>query len=133
MELFNMIKKEHEDLLSSAAGRAILREALESLMLLLSPFAPHLCEELWQRTGHNTLISLGPWPDFDPELAKEETVTIVVQVNGKVRDKFDVERGLPEDRVQQTALDLERIRNILGEKEPRKVIYIENKLINIVV
>lgn len=133
MELFNMIRKDHGDLISSSAGKALLKEALEALLLLLSPFAPHLCEELWQRTGHNTLISKGPWPDFDPELAKEDTVTIVVQVNGKVRDKFDVERGLPDDQVRQAALDLERIRNILSGKEPKKVIYIENKLINIVV
>jgi leucyl-tRNA synthetase len=84
-------------------------------------------------TGHRTLLARLPWPDYDPELAKEETVTIVVQVNGKLRDKFEVERDLPEDEVKEKALGLSRIHNLVGGREIRKLIYVKNKIVNIVV
>jgi len=133
MELFNMIKKESEARSESGHHRTLCREALKTLLILLSPFAPHICEELWETTGHSTHLSRFPWPDYDPELAKEETVTIVVQVNGKLRDKFEVERDLPEDDVKEKALGLSRIQSLLSGKEIRKLIYIKNKIVNIVV
>lgn len=110
-----------------------MKEAMEKLILLLSPFAPHICEELWERMGNKTFLSHTAWPSFDPELSREEQVTIVVQVNGKLRDKFDVERDLPEDQIKKQALELSRIQNIIGDKEPRKIIYVKDKLINIVI
>ncbi|MGB6865614.1 MAG: leucine--tRNA ligase [Candidatus Aminicenantaceae bacterium] len=133
MEFFNMIKKESETLGESDSHKALYKEVMEQLIILLSPFAPHICEELWEMTGHRTLLAQLPWPDYDPELAKEETVTIVVQVNGKLRDKFEVERDLPEDEVKEKALGLSRIKKIVSAKEIRKIIYIKNKIVNIVV
>jgi len=133
MEFFNMIKKESETLGESDSHKALYKEVMEQLIILLSPFAPHICEELWEMTGHRTLLAQLPWPDYDPELAKEETVTIVVQVNGKLRDKFEVERDLPEDEVIEKALGLSRIKKIVSAKEIRKIIYIKNKIVNIVV
>ncbi len=133
MEFFNMIKKESETLSSSDDHRALYKEAMEKLIILLSPFAPHICEELWANTNHRTLLAKYPWPDYDPELAKEETVTIVVQVNGKLRDKFEVERDLPDEEVKEKALGLSRIQSLVGEKDIRKLIYIKNKIVNIVV
>ena len=88
---------------------------------------------MWEKIGQKKLLVLQKWPDFDSDLAKEETVTIVVQVNGKMRDKFEAERDFPEEKIKQKALDLRQIQKYLENREPKKVIYIKNKLINIVV
>ncbi len=133
MEFYNQIKRDKESLRQSQPGRVVLRESLESLVLLLSPFAPHVCEELWERTGHKDFIFRTPWPSFDPVLASEERVTVVVQVNGKLRDKFEIERDSSEEEVRERALALSRIQAIVGDKKPRKIIHVQNKLINIVV
>lgn len=133
MEFFNMIKKERDLLDKSGGQKAVWTEAVETLIICLSPFAPHLCEELWEMTGHDTLLARKPWPEYDPELANEETVTVVVQVNGKLRDKFEVERDLPEEEVKDRALGLSRIQSLVAGKDIRKLIYIKNKLVNIVV
>ena len=101
-------------------------------MLMISPFAPHICEELWEKTGHKNLITKTPWPVFDPDLAKAEMVTIVVQINGKVRDKFEAERDLSEDQIKEKAFSRSKVQSHLQDKEPRKTICIKNKLINIV-
>ncbi|MFQ6107954.1 MAG: leucine--tRNA ligase [Candidatus Aminicenantales bacterium] len=133
MEFFNEIKKEKEKLKKSREGRGLLRQVMETLTLLLSPFSPHVCEELWERMGHQELIIRTRWPSYDPELAQEERVTIVVQINGKLRGRFEVERDMPEDQIREKAIHLNRVQNILAGKEVRKVIYIKNKLVNIVV
>ena len=133
MEFFNLIKAEKDGLTQSSAGKLLLKEAAEKMILLLSPFAPHLCEELWEQLGYKTLIAETLWPTFDPELAKEERVTIVVQINGKLRDKFEVERDEDEGKLKEIALRLDKILHLLGDKKVRQVILIKNKLINIVV
>jgi len=133
MEYFNQIKKESSQLLNSGSERLFLRETFKNLILLLSPFAPHICEEMWEGIGEQTMVSLSSWPDFDPELAKEDTVTIVVQVNGKLRDRFDAERDLPEEEAKKRAQELPRIQEFIGGKKVKKVIYIKNKLVNIVI
>ena len=132
MELFNRIRKDHEELIKTAEGKNLLKEALEALVLLLSPFSPHVCEELWEKMGHKTKCALHPWPVFDPDLAMEDMVTIIIQINGKIRDKFETERDTPEDKVKQRALDSNRIQNFLDGKEPKRIISIKNKLVNIV-
>jgi leucyl-tRNA synthetase len=132
MELYNEIKKDKDLLKESEEGRALMREALEKLVVLLSPFAPYISEEMWERMGHHELLIRSPWPSYDPELAREEMVTVVVQVNGKLRDKFEVEADSPEDRVKKEALALDRIRSIVGSQPVKKVICIQNKLVNIV-
>jgi leucyl-tRNA synthetase len=133
MELYNLIRKEKDALRGSEPGREVLRRALESLIILLSPFTPHISEELWERTGHRDLLARFPWPAFDLELAKEETVTIVVQVNGKLRDKFEAVASIQEAEMKERALALDRIRALIAGRPVRKVICIENKLVNIVV
>jgi leucyl-tRNA synthetase len=133
MELFNLIKAEKDGLTQSSTGKKLLKEAVEKMTLLLSPFAPHLCEELWEHLGYQTLVAQTPWPSYDPELAKEERVTIVVQINGKLRDKFEVERDEEEEKLKEIALGVDKIRHFLGDKKVRHLIIIKNKLINIVV
>ncbi len=132
MELYNHIKKEKDELRQSEGGKAVLKKSLETLALLLSPFAPHICEELWEKMGHKTYIIKSSWPAFDPKLALEERVTIVVQINGKLRGKFEAERDIAEDKAKEKALRLRRIQDFIGEKKVKKIIYIKNKLVNIV-
>jgi leucyl-tRNA synthetase len=133
MELYNLIRKEKDSLRSGEEGRAVLRLALDAMIVLLAPFTPHIAEELWERTGHRELLARYPWPAFDPELAKEEIVTVVVQVNGKLRDKFEAEAAIGEAEMKERALGLERIRALVAGRPVRKVICIENRLVNIVV
>ncbi len=132
MELFNRIKRDAPALRETPEGTALLRDAFGCLLQLLAPFAPFLTEELWERTGRSSVIARSPWPQYDADLAQEETVTVVVQVNGKVRAKFEPERDLPEDEAKRAALELKRIQHLLAGREPRKIIYIPNKLVNIV-
>ena len=132
MELYNQIRKEKEILEKDEKGRRLLRQTLEKLVLLLSPFAPHISEELWQRSGHKELLIRTPWSSYDPKLAKEEIVTIVVQVNGKLRDKFEAPRDLSEDEMRKQSLSLNRIQAIIGKRQIKKVICIKNRLVNIV-
>jgi leucyl-tRNA synthetase len=132
MELYNMIRKERDVLKATASGRRALRLALESVIRLLSPFAPHLAEELWERTGHQGLLMLSAWPAYDPALAREEMATVVVQVNGKVRDRFEAVPDLPAAELEAAALALPKIQAVLGGKPPRKVIAVRNKLVSIV-
>jgi len=132
MEFYNQIKAKMEGLRKNKRGKAILRESLEALILLLSPFSSHLCEELWQKMGHKTLLIRSPWLSFDPSLAREAKVTIVVQVNGKLRGKFEAEMDSAEKEIKEMALGLSRIQSLVAEKKPKKVIYVKNRLVNIV-
>jgi leucyl-tRNA synthetase len=108
------------------------QEATESLLLLLAPAAPFLAEELWHRTGHTGSIHQQPWPSWDEELARERTVTIVVQVNGRVRDRLAVEADTPADVVQSRALALPKIRQYVADPSAAQVIYVPGRIINIV-
>jgi len=132
MEFYNLIKKEKDNLRKDEKGRRLLKDALEALVLLLSPFSPHVCEELWEKMGQSGLITCSPWPVFDPDLAREETVTIIVQVNGKLRAKFEAERDISEEQMKERALSVDRVQALLGEKKYKKIICVKNKLVNIV-
>jgi leucyl-tRNA synthetase len=133
MELVNTIRKEKDILRQSKAGRQLLRESLEKLILMISPFAPHIAEELWERTGHKILVAESSWPQYDPELAKEDLVTIIVQINGKLRDKFEVPLDTDEEILKEKAVNLPRIKEILGGKQPKKIVCLKNKLVSLVV
>jgi len=132
MEFTNTLRREKDVLKVSADGRALLREAAADLVLLLSPFTPHVCEEMWKTLGREGLVFHAPWPAFDPVLAREEKATIVVEINGKIRDKFETNLGIPEDEMKARALDLPRIRALVGDRPVRKVVCIQNKIVNIV-
>ncbi len=132
MEFFNQMKKDSSRLKSSQAGQKILKESMLALLKLLSPFAPHISEELWKATGRSSFLMTCSWPEYDPDLVKEDTVTIVVQVNGKLRGKFEAQRNTSEDKIKSKALSLENIDKYIKDKEPKKIIYIKNKLVNIV-
>jgi len=108
-------------------------EILRSFLCLLSPFAPHICEELWQRLGEEELIANAAWPSWDPELATDETITVVVQVNGKKRDELQVARDTAKEELERLALASENARRFIDGKEPKKVIVVPGRLVNIVV
>jgi leucyl-tRNA synthetase len=99
---------------------------------MLAPMAPHLGEELWRELGHRESIHLESWPKFDVDLTRDDTVTIVVQVNGKVRDRLMVEAGRPEQANVAQALASEAVIRQLGGKPHKKVIYVPDKLVSIV-
>jgi leucyl-tRNA synthetase len=106
----------------------------EALLLCLAPFAPHITEELWQRTGHEGSVhQRGGWPEHDPALAARLEVEVAVQINGKLRGTLTVPAGTGEDDLRQRALELPRIAASLGGAEPRKVVVVVDRVVNVVV
>ncbi|ACZ41925.1 leucyl-tRNA synthetase [Thermobaculum terrenum ATCC BAA-798] len=110
-----------------------LDTALKNLVLMLAPIAPHTAEELWERLGGAYSVHIQPWPEYDPSQLVEETVTIVVQVNGKVRDKLELPYNVAQEEAQRAALESEKVRAHLDGKSVKNVIWVPGKLINIVV
>ena len=100
---------------------------------MMAPVTPHIAEELWQRLGKQYSIHTQSWPVFDPELAKEDEITLVVQVNGKLRDRITVAAGISEEDARRLALESEVVRKILAGAEPRQVVVVPGRLVNIVV
>jgi leucyl-tRNA synthetase len=109
------------------------RAILEPFVLLLSPFAPHLGEELWNRLGHDDTLAYVEWPKYDPALCVEDTVTVAVQINGKLRATLEVPRGTGQAEAQAAALADDRVKRYVNGAELRKVIYVPDKLLNLVV
>jgi len=109
------------------------RSTLETLVLLLSPFAPHLAEELWSALGHSSSLAHQPWPSYDEALTRADEIEIPVQVNGKLRSKVIVPADIDEDGLKAAALADERIKSLIEGKQIRKVIVVPGKLVNIVV
>ena len=108
------------------------RGVWEKFILILSPYAPHLCEELWEMSGHGSSLAEEQWPAYDPALTVDDTVTVVVQVNGKLRSKFEASRDISKDDMEKTALAIDRIQELIEGKTVRKVIAVPGKLVNIV-
>ncbi|MDX2500988.1 MAG: leucine--tRNA ligase [Deltaproteobacteria bacterium] len=111
----------------------VLRLALESLTLLLSPIVPHFAEELWSELGHDSSVLLAPWPKYRESALVKDELLIVVQVNGKLRSRFQVAIDTAEDTIKEMALADDRIVKFIDGKEIKKVIVVKNKLVNIVV
>jgi leucyl-tRNA synthetase len=108
------------------------REPCEAFVKLLHPFAPHLCEELWQILGHSESLSGVPWPVGSARLAAEDTVEVVFQVNGKVRARAKLSKSLGKEELQKIALEHETIRANVGSQKIAKVIVVPGKLVNVV-
>jgi leucyl-tRNA synthetase len=123
MELTNLLTREE----------VRSKSLLNTFVLLLSPFAPHLAEELWRALGHTDTLAYEPWPTFDPALTREDEIEVPIQVNGKLRSKVTAPAGIDEETLRKTALADERIRELTAGKTVRKVIVVPGKLVNIVV
>jgi len=112
---------------------AVIREALDALVLMLSPFAPHTAEELWYMLGNAEGLSKAAWPAFDAELAKAQEVVVPVQVNGKLRARLTVPAGLSNDELQARALAESAVKTYTDGKTIRKVVVAKGPLVSVVV
>ena len=108
-------------------------EAVESLLVQLSPMAPHVTEELWERTGRGFSVHNQPWPEWDPALAADEVITLVVQVNGRLRDRIEAPASVTEEEAKSAALRSERVKPFIEGKELTRLVYVPGKLVNVVV
>ena len=130
MEFSNYLSKVKE---SGVVSGFLWGEAISYFLLLLAPSAPHLTEELWNRTGHPYSIHNQSWPEYDEELAKEEEITLVIQINGKLRDKVLVPASISEVEAKELALSQERVKAYIDDKKLTRVIYVPKRVVNIVV
>jgi leucyl-tRNA synthetase len=119
--------------LASANKKEVGKDILEKFLILLSPFAPHITEELWQMIGNKKSIFEEKWPKYDKKHIKEEKVTLIIQINGKVRDKIEVKSGISEKEAKKLALESKKVQNWLEGKEVKKVIFAGGKIINFVI
>ncbi len=131
MELFNTMNADSSKTNPAEAG--IVKEAVENLLLLLFPMIPHFCSEMWQIVGNEQAIDDQPWPEHDEEAAKEEMLTIVVQVCGKVRSRFQVPADADDDHLKETALADNNVQKFIADRPVKKIIVVKKKLVNIVV
>jgi leucyl-tRNA synthetase len=106
---------------------------VEGFVKLLSPIAPHICEEMWQKLGHTEILAYSKWPEYDEAKTKDSEVTYAVSVNGKMRDKLVVDASLEKERVEELALSSERIKQFVDGHEIVKIIVVPKKIVNIVI
>jgi leucyl-tRNA synthetase len=132
MELVNEIYRVEVEV-TAGPSRAVLREALETLVLLLNPFTPHVAEEMAARLGRRSSLVRAAWPAAEAEAAREESVELAVQVNGKVRGHVTVPRDAPEEDVRRRALEEPRVAEFVKGKEIVKVVVVQNRLVSVVV
>ncbi|MFQ5458164.1 MAG: class I tRNA ligase family protein, partial [Myxococcota bacterium] len=130
MELTNALYAYEDD--GSAASRALLRDSLEALLKLLHPFTPHITEELWSALGHEETLVETAWPKYDPAALEAREMTIVVQVNGKLRDNITVAADAGRKEIIAAALESENVLRHTAGRAPKKEIYVPGKLVNLV-
>ena len=130
MELYNEMAKARQ---AGAAGTPAWDEAVDIYLRMLAPIAPHMSEELWQYSGHPYSIHTQPWPAVDEEAAAQEQITLVVQVNGKVRDRIALPADVSQEEAKAAALQSEAVKKLLDGKPARQVIVVPGKLVNVVI
>ena len=130
MELLNAVNKLEDD---SEHGRAVVREALEAVVLMLSPIVPHICHALWERLGHKSALIDQRWPAFDESALERDLIDIVVQVNGKLRGKISVAADADKEAIIEQALADPNAQRFIDGGEVRKTIVVPGRLVNIVV
>lgn len=124
MEFLNLLDKQKEK---------VSKNDLETLIIILSPLAPHFCEEMWEMLGNKTSVFKATWPEFDESKMKEEKVKLIIQVNGKVRDFVEVETNISEEKASELVQKREKIMKFIVGKKIKKIIFVKGRLINIVV
>ncbi len=133
MELINTLQKYRDHTNVKSENLPLVRFGLENTVLLLAPFAPHIADELWSNLGKKTSVHLEAWPKYDEKALELAEVTMVVQINGKVRERLNFPKDLPEPQLKELVLETEKIKQLLQGKEITKFIIVPNKLINLVV
>ena len=114
------------------SDRAVFRRAMDVGLLLLSPFAPHIAEELWRELGHEQTLAYEPWPTADESLLTDDTITLVLQVNGKKRDEIEVPSDASKDAIEALALASEKVQKHLDGRDQKKVVVVPGRLVNVV-
>jgi leucyl-tRNA synthetase len=132
MELVNHIYQTKDDIEATPQAQSVWRETIESLILLLAPFVPHVTEELWEDLGKKESVIKAPWPEYDQQAIAEEEIVIVVQVNGKLRDRLLVPVSSEAEAIKEMALTSPKVRRHIDGKEVKKTIFVPEKLVNIV-
>ena len=134
MELVNLLYQNEEKMKGDKPyTSAVWREALESVVILLSPIVPHICEELWETMGNTESVANVPWPGYDSEAIKDEEVLMVIQVNGKLRGRIMVGVHASEEEVKETVLAHQRVQELLKDQTLKKLVLVPRKLVNLVV
>ncbi len=133
MELFNVLNTALGDDGKAEIEPGVAKEAVSILLTLLSPMVPHFASEMWEEIGNSSSIEDVPWPDYDPEAAKEDLLTIVIQVNGKVRSRVQVPADITDDELKELALNDDSTLKFIDSKPIKKTIVVKKKLVNIVV
>jgi len=133
MELVNTLYQTERPGKDERKALSVVRETVEDIIILLSPIVPHMAEELWEMIGVKNRLSETAWPSFDEAVTAEEEITIVIQVNGKVRSRIQVAADESDKKIKELALNDERIKQLTGDKDIVKEIYVPKKLVNIVV
>jgi len=130
MELCNRLAKFTD---TSDEARAIRQEVLDSIVLMLSPIVPHCCHSMWFALGHSTAVVDERWPEASPDVMQQDSVEIVVQVNGKLRARVSVATDADQDAIRDAALANDNVQRFVSDKPLRKVIVVPGKLVNLVV
>jgi leucyl-tRNA synthetase len=133
MEMTNAVYDYRSKVADERQNALVLAEAIQKAVLMIAPFCPHLADELWSRLGYPTSIHTADWPGFDPSAAQADTVEIVVQINGKVRERMELPAGITAAEMQQAALAAEKVQALIDGKQVVKVIPVPGKLVNIVI
>ncbi len=108
------------------------KSVIAQFLLVLSPFAPHIAEELWEKLGHTESLAYHEWPGFDSELVRDKEVELAVQIKGKIKDRIVVSADATEEEIKEKALSSEKVQAALAGCEPKKIIVIKSRLVNIV-
>ena len=130
MELLNTVSKFEDD---SAQGKAIRQEVFDKMVLMLAPIIPHVCHQLWRELGHSGIIIDHAWPQVDESALVQDSIEMVIQVNGKLRGKMQISADAGREDCEAMALDIEQVKKFIGGQSVRKVIVVPGKLVNIVV
>ena len=134
MELFNTVNQFiSSDKEISELAFSVIKEAVDTMVILLHPIVPHITEELWRALGHSDSLAIVSWPMYREEALKKETRLVVIQVNGKLRSRIEIPVSLTEKEIQDLALEDKRVQHFIGEKEIKRVIVVQKKLVNVVV
>ena len=133
MELVNDINQFlNEEGKKDSLSWSVVREAIETTVVLLSPVVPHITEELWNMLGHDETLLKLPWPVYRPEALEADTKLVILQVNGKVRSRIEVPTSYGEEEIKAEALSDERVQRFVNGKSVKKVIVVKKKLVNVV-
>jgi leucyl-tRNA synthetase len=134
MELSNLMSSfvEAGDEKADEFSADVFAYAFDAILRLLAPMTPHLCEELWERTGHSGSIFRAPMPEADPRFVSSEKITLVIQLNSRIRAREEIDADMSESEVEALALAHPRLQELLGGRAPRKIVVVKNKLVNII-